>query len=418
MTLRNGSGHARARHRGRAGHRPIPRWTASPPRSSRSARSARGSARGDGAAELPGRQRRPHRPLRGSRGRLRRPDLGDDFDSTVHAQQVTLDLDLNVSGGPLPTSYTEGFESAGFGSFTTMTLDVGKASLALSDGHRCQYNDPDFANSNCVREHLLLSGLHQRRPTTPTTGTCTARPRRTAAAPTWGTTSLHWGVHAGAACDGHHAPEAARRHPHDQPHQPGLERRRPRAELQAPGRAHRLRLRRLRPGGNVDRGVVQVQLANSAGDGDRQLAQDLPLREPLRHAGRRHLHQLPVRPHRRREHRGRLLRPHRPQPQAGAVLHLLPRVRLLPARAPSSSSDTFDPATSTTPATGPGLQGSLRAGHLGAVQVQPRPLPRPPRPPALPGHLHRGRRPRHHGAGAALEPHRRPTTAGTSTTSG
>ncbi len=72
---------------------------------------------------------------------------GDDFDS-FQPQRVTLDLDLNVSGGLLPSTYTEGFENAGFGTFTTMSLDVGKASLTLSQGHRCQYNDPDFANSN------------------------------------------------------------------------------------------------------------------------------------------------------------------------------------------------------------------------------------------------------------------------------
>jgi hypothetical protein len=61
---------------------------------------------------------------------------------------VTVDLDLDVSGGLLPSTYTEGFENAGFGTFTSMSLDVGKASLTLSQGHRCQYNDPDFANSN------------------------------------------------------------------------------------------------------------------------------------------------------------------------------------------------------------------------------------------------------------------------------
>src|SRR5262245_30148923 len=41
---------------------------------------------------------------------------GDDFDTTAYPQERTLDLDLNVSGGFLPTSYTEGFENAGFGS--------------------------------------------------------------------------------------------------------------------------------------------------------------------------------------------------------------------------------------------------------------------------------------------------------------
>ena len=73
---------------------------------------------------------------------------GNDFGGTVRAQQVVLDLDLNVSGGLLPTTFTEGFEGAGYGSFTSMSLDTNIASLAASDGFRCQYSDPDFVNSD------------------------------------------------------------------------------------------------------------------------------------------------------------------------------------------------------------------------------------------------------------------------------
>ncbi|HEX5044808.1 MAG TPA: hypothetical protein VFV75_18055 [Candidatus Polarisedimenticolaceae bacterium] len=84
---------------------------------------------------------------------------GDDFDALTRPQQVTVDLDLNVSGGVLSTSFTEGFEGAGFGSFTTMSLDVGRESLVASDGHRCQYNDPDFENSNSYgRAQCFLGG--------------------------------------------------------------------------------------------------------------------------------------------------------------------------------------------------------------------------------------------------------------------
>jgi hypothetical protein len=36
---------------------------------------------------------------------------GDDFGGTLRAQQVVLDLDLNVSGGIFPTTFTEGFEA-------------------------------------------------------------------------------------------------------------------------------------------------------------------------------------------------------------------------------------------------------------------------------------------------------------------
>ena len=138
---------------------------------------------------------------------------GDDFDASTRPcgfppgpcrqapQQVTLDLDLDVSGGLLPTSFAEGFESGGFGSFTTMTLDVGKASNALSDGHRCQYNDPDFPNSNSYGNTFCYLGfttpadnaydwhVHDLASadggaltwgTTPSTGACTpAPPRRT-----------------------------------------------------------------------------------------------------------------------------------------------------------------------------------------------------------------------------------------------
>ena len=172
-----------------------------------------------------------------------------------------VDLDLNVSGGLLPTTYTEGFEGAGFGSFTTMALDAGKGSLALSDGHRCQYNDPDFANSNSYGNTFCFLGDPPG-----TTGTCTASPRPTAAAPTWATTP----------CTGACTPARPRRTPRaceqldairttntvnlgwngvtselSFKHQVGL------AEL---------RLRQRPPmASTVDRGIVQVQLANSAG---------------------------------------------------------------------------------------------------------------------------------------------------------
>ncbi|HEX5042697.1 MAG TPA: hypothetical protein VFV75_07310, partial [Candidatus Polarisedimenticolaceae bacterium] len=71
---------------------------------------------------------------------------GDDFGATTHPQEVTLEVD--VTGGFLPTSYSEGFESGTFGSFTTQSLDIGRESQAASNGFRCQYSDPDFANSN------------------------------------------------------------------------------------------------------------------------------------------------------------------------------------------------------------------------------------------------------------------------------
>jgi hypothetical protein len=134
---------------------------------------------------------------------------GDGFDASLRPcgwppghcrqppQQITFDLDLDVSGGLLPTSFTEGFESGGFGTFTTMTLDVGKASNALSDGHRCQYHDPDFANSYSYGRTFCYLGFtapadnaydwHVHGLASPDGGRAYL-----------GNNSLHWGVHPGA----------------------------------------------------------------------------------------------------------------------------------------------------------------------------------------------------------------------------
>ena len=123
---------------------------------------------------------------------------GDDFGTTTRPQSVTLDVDLNASGGLLPTSYTEGFENAGFGSFTTQSLDAGRESLAASDGFRCQYNDPDFANSNTPGSTFCYLGApspaqnaydwHIHGLASPDGGRAYL-----------GNNSLHWGVHPGAA---------------------------------------------------------------------------------------------------------------------------------------------------------------------------------------------------------------------------
>ncbi|MCP3980277.1 MAG: S8 family serine peptidase [bacterium] len=76
----------------------------------------------------------------------------DQFDVITIPQNVTLDLDLNATGGSGPGTFVEGFEVAGgLGSFTTLNLDFGALTgdpLANSDGKRCQYSDPDWVNSN------------------------------------------------------------------------------------------------------------------------------------------------------------------------------------------------------------------------------------------------------------------------------
>jgi hypothetical protein len=63
-------------------------------------------------------------------------------------QSVAIDLDLDVVNPVAPTStFVEGFE-AGLLNFLHVNLDEDRASNAASDGYRCQYNDPDFVNSN------------------------------------------------------------------------------------------------------------------------------------------------------------------------------------------------------------------------------------------------------------------------------
>jgi len=123
---------------------------------------------------------------------------GDDFDTVTRSQAVIIDLDLNVTGGLIPTSYSEGFEGAGFGSFTTQSLDLGKESLAGSNGLRCQYNDPDFINSNSFGNTFCYLGAfpaaqnaydwHIHGLASPDGGRAYL-----------GNNSLHWGRHPGAA---------------------------------------------------------------------------------------------------------------------------------------------------------------------------------------------------------------------------
>ncbi|HEX5041329.1 MAG TPA: hypothetical protein VFV75_00380 [Candidatus Polarisedimenticolaceae bacterium] len=123
---------------------------------------------------------------------------GNDFGGTVRPQQLTVDLDLNVSGGLFPSTFTEGFEGASFGTFTTMTLDTNMASLALSDGFRCQYNDPDGPNSNSNNNSFCYLGFtngtnngydwHVHGSSSPDGGRAYL-----------GGQSLHWGMHPGMA---------------------------------------------------------------------------------------------------------------------------------------------------------------------------------------------------------------------------
>ena len=70
--------------------------------------------------------------------------------STVPAA-VTLDLDLDVTGGSGPTAFFEGFESGTFGAFEPHNMDATLHSWNASDGYRCQYHNPDLylVNTDC-----------------------------------------------------------------------------------------------------------------------------------------------------------------------------------------------------------------------------------------------------------------------------
>jgi hypothetical protein len=73
----------------------------------------------------------------------------DQFEAIISPQSVTIDLDLDASGGSGPHTFIESFATGDFGAFTTMNMDDGRNSYSMSDGWRCQYNDPDwwYANS-------------------------------------------------------------------------------------------------------------------------------------------------------------------------------------------------------------------------------------------------------------------------------
>jgi len=71
----------------------------------------------------------------------------DQFDGTASPQEVTLDLDLDISGGGAQTTYFESFE-AGLGTFEVVNMDQTLGNLTTIDGYRCQYADPDWVGSN------------------------------------------------------------------------------------------------------------------------------------------------------------------------------------------------------------------------------------------------------------------------------
>ncbi len=191
---------------------------------------------------------------------------GEDFDVTSRPQRFTVDLDLNVSGGSVPTTFTEGFESPGFGSFTTQSLDLGKESLTLSNGMRCQYNDPELivTNSNSYGNTFCFVGA------TPASSNLYDWHVHGLASPDGGraylgNNSLHWGRHPGAASadtTGLKQLDAIRTTDPVNLGWNGVT-----SELTF---KHQVGLTdcdyvNCEPPRNVDRGIVQVQLASSSG---------------------------------------------------------------------------------------------------------------------------------------------------------
>ena len=118
----------------------------------------------------------------------------DQLDSALTAHTASIVLDLNVTHSVGSTvTYVEGFES-GLGTLILQNLDSGIASNALSNGMRCQYNDPDYPNSNSYGDTDCYLGFQAGQPVTNDW-----HPHSTAAVDGGrayaGSQSLHYGVH-------------------------------------------------------------------------------------------------------------------------------------------------------------------------------------------------------------------------------
>ena len=81
----------------------------------------------------------------------------------AHSPKITLDLDLDITGGSGAASFLESFENNDLGAFEIQNLDDGLSNIGASDGYRCQYNDPDNLNGNApgrVDCHLAPNPAH------------------------------------------------------------------------------------------------------------------------------------------------------------------------------------------------------------------------------------------------------------------
>jgi len=116
----------------------------------------------------------------------------DQLPPAGETDEFEIELDLDVSSTAAPTfTFVEGFE-AGLGSFTLQNLDTNMTSNSASDGKRCSYADPDFANSGTYGETECYLGFsaapsndwHSHAISAPDGGRAFA-----------GSRSLHWGRH-------------------------------------------------------------------------------------------------------------------------------------------------------------------------------------------------------------------------------
>ncbi len=111
----------------------------------------------------------------------------NEIDGTYNPLKFSMPLDLDATGGGSIIPWNEGFEG-GLGKFTLVNF------AAVTDGNRCQYNDPNNPNSNSFgRANCKIDGYrndqgwHVHGTTSPDGGRAYL-----------GSNSLHWGAHPNA----------------------------------------------------------------------------------------------------------------------------------------------------------------------------------------------------------------------------
>ena len=408
LTLRNAQRQRPHRARRCACPATTPTWTASstPSSSFGTLAAQRDARRRTTSFVLPGGRRGPHQPRRGSarppssvavvgrRLRHRDPAAGGDGRSRPQRQRRLSPHELHRglrgrrASAPSPRS----------------PWTPARSRSPLSDGHPLPVQRPRLRELQLLREHATAS-WGPPPPRTATTGTSTASASPDGGRAYLGNNSLHWGVHPGAA-----SADTTRLKQLDAirttnpvnlgwngvtseltfKHQVGLST----ATTSAPCWLRRWTAASCRSSSRTPPGTA---IGN--------WRKIYPYENLYDSQTVDNYTQLPVRPHRRREHRGRLLRSHRSQPPARPVLDLQSGVRLLAVWGIFFNA-TFDPNGIGHASDGPGLQGSRGPGtwvqtkfsldRWRGRRIRFRFL--------ITSHRDRGRR--HHGAGAALEPHR------------